>query len=172
MQLKLATGFVVSIFLLGLSLYGQKGKLTVNPEIGFQIPFAKNTVNGFTKGTLHNNVIWVVPSYGISVGYHLNNSTNLNLRFLNGQAGYNMGVVHEKPCGNGYNGIYGDRWTGSSFNERRVVVSIEKKLTQVKMQKRFSTYFSLQSGIGIDFRSKEWDSSKVFMPSTNLCGEE
>jgi len=172
MLLRLAISFVFSIFLFGQYVFAQKGNLTISPEIGAQVPLAKVSVNGFTKGTLKNNVIWVVPSYGVSLSYQFSYNTSLNLRFLNGQAGYYVGVVHEKPCVNGYNGVYGDRWKGSSFNERRIVLTVEKKLSKANVKKRFATYVSVQAGMGIDFRSRESDSSKIFMPSTNLCGEE
>ncbi len=172
MVLKIIINISALVFLFGQMVFAQKGTLTVNPELGFQIPLAKNTINGYTKGSLKNNDIWVVPSYGIGLAYHANNKTSFLLRFLNGQAGYSMGVVHKKPCENGYNGVYGDRWTASSFNERRLILAVEKQISELDKAKNFSIYFSIQSGIGIDFRSKESDSSKSYLPSTNLCGEE
>jgi hypothetical protein len=165
---------VISILimpLLGHFSFAQEGALTISPELGVQTPFSKKVYDGFSFGELQNNEVWVVASYGLKLSYHLNDKTILNFRFLNGQAGYSMGVVHKQACNNGYNGSYGDRWKSSSFNERRFTLTFEKKLKGYQDQ-NFYLNFSAEAGVGIDFRSHESDSARIIMPALNRCGEE
>lgn len=172
MRSKQVINFIVSFFLFVPALQAQKGTLSIVPELGFQIPFAKNSFIGYTKGTLINNDIWAVPGYGVSISYQLKNNSYILLRFLNGQAGYAMGVKSNIPCENGYNGSYSDRYQASSYNEKRFILGIELPISKSNKSKNFSLSTSFQTGIGLDFKSSEIDSGKIFFPGTNRCGEE
>jgi hypothetical protein len=157
------------MFLSVSSAKAQKGTISIIPELGVQRPFAKNIKNGFTRGNLVNNRHWYVASYGISASYQLNEKSSMLLRFLNGQAGYSMGVIHNVP---GYTGSYSDRFKASSYNEKRLILSCQTLLRIPAQSKQFKIATALQYGIGMDFRSNENENGIIIFPGVNPWGEE
>jgi hypothetical protein len=159
-----------AIFLSVSEIRAQIRHIYISPLLGAQTPLSKVVNNGFTKGTLVNNRLWPILTYGIEAKYELGHNCYIIISFLNGQSGYSMGIKSNKKCGNGYSGIYSDNYTASSYNDKRLLFRSEVPLSIIKKGASVSSSFSY--GIGIDFRSNETDQGIFSLTGINRCGED
>jgi len=151
----------------------QTRSFNIRPGLGMQMPLANNTINDLTKAELVNNKPWLVLGYSIQLEYITKKENSVFISYGNGDAGYSMGVIHNKACNN-YNGPYSDRFKASSANEKRLLIGYTKLLSKrTENLKPFAFKTSVSFGLGLDFNSSEdLNGSQIIFPGINRCGEE
>lgn len=164
-------------FFLGCSFFAhticaQKRTLYIRPDLGIEMPLAKNTLNNLQNAALVNNDPWLVLKYSLSLEW-MSKKGGFYISYGNGQAGFSMGVRHTISC-SGYNGSYGNRYTAESANDKRLSIgTIFSLSSKEKIYKAISFEASIQAGFGVDFRSNEdLNAGQIIFPSINRCGEE
>jgi hypothetical protein len=167
------TMLIIFILSIGLSCLAQK-KLFIRPALGLHTPFSKVETNGYKPFvTLINNSIWLTLNYEIGLEYKFDPRWTLLISYGNGRSGVSMGVLHTEPCipgGSPPNPRGSDLYHAEAFNDRRLLFQTRYILSS--SDKKKAGEFSIQAGLGIDFKSNENDSSVVYFIGTNQCGED
>jgi hypothetical protein len=141
------------------------------PGAGIQMLRAKNTLNEYKTGKLFNNSFYLSVLAGIGVEYQMKDSSSFSIHFQNGHTGISMGMLTNNYCNQ--NGSYTTRTSNAfSYQDYRFLLLYKTKPLNRKTRRSPHININVQTGLGLDFKSSEWDSGKLYYFGTTPCTGE
>lgn len=174
MQVDIRIFLLLTVLLSGLPATAQKA-IYIRPSLGMHSPLSKLTYNGYKPFvSLYNNKkLGLTLKYELGVEYVLAPARILIINFSNGNAGFGMGVKHTRPCmpgGPPPNPRGSDEFIASGYNNKRIITAF--RIYPKKINYKKSIQWSIETGVGIDFKSSESDTSgRLILIGPNQCGE-